>query len=153
MHPDELARLVDRELKRLPTPRAPETLLTRVMTAVQQRPSRTGAVGWWYRWPIAVRALSAAASVAVLAGLWWFWPAMQAQLAGALAGTTAARFGVVLDVFRQAAAISTALDALWRTVLQPLSSVLLPLVLLMWAACAALGAALGRVALGGATPS
>jgi hypothetical protein len=153
MHPDELARLVDRELKRLASPRAPETLLPRVMTAVQARPARTGAVGWWYRWPIPVRVLSAAASVAVLAGLLWFWPAMQAQLAAALAGTTAARFGVVLDVFRQAAAISTALDALWRTVLQPLSSVVLPLVLLMWAACAAFGAALGRVALGGATQS
>lgn len=153
MHPDELARLVDRELKRLASPRAPDTLLPRVMTAVQARPARTGAVGWWYRWPIPVRVLSAAASVAVLAGLLWFWPAMQAQLAAALAGTTAARFGVVLDVFRQAAAISTALDALWRTVLQPLSSVVLPLVLLMWAACAAFGAALGRVALGGATQS
>jgi hypothetical protein len=153
MHPDELARLVDRELKRLPSPRAPQTLLPRVMTAVQHRPAPTSAVGWWYRWPLAVRALSAAASVAVLAGLWWFWPAAQAQLAGALAGATAARFGVVFDAFRQAAAISTALDTLWRTVLQPLSSVLLPFVLLMWAACATFGAALGRVALGGATQS
>lgn len=153
MHPDELARLVDRELKRLPAPRAPETLLPRVMTAVRQLPARTGAIGWWYRWPVAVRALSAAASVAVLAGLWWFWPVLHAQAAGVLATSAGARFSVVLDVFRQASAISTALDALWRTVLQPLSWVLLPLVLLMWAACAAFGAALGRVALGGATHS
>ncbi len=153
MHPDELTRLVDRELKRLPSPRAPETLLPRVMTAVQVLPARAGAVGWWYRWPVAVRALAAAASVAVLAGLWWFWPAMQAQAVGVLADSTGERFGVVQDLFRQAAATSTALGALWRTVLQPLSWVLLPLVLLMWAACAAFGAALGRVALGGATQS
>ena len=89
----------------------------------------------------------------MLAGLWWFWPVLHAQAAGVLATSAGARFSVVLDVFRQASAISTALDALWRTVLQPLSWVLLPLVLLMWAACAAFGAALGRVALGGATHS
>jgi hypothetical protein len=153
MHPDELARLVDRELKRLPAPRAPETLLPRVMTAVRQLPSRTRAVGWWYRWPLAVRGLSAAASVAVLAGVVWVWPAMQAHLVAALADSTGTRLGGALDVVRQAAALSTALDVLWRTVLQPICWVLLPLVLLMWAACAAFGAALGRVALGGATQS
>jgi hypothetical protein len=152
MHPDELARLIDRELKRLPAPSAPETLLPRVMAAVRRRPVGAGTPGVWSRWPLAVRALTAAASLAVLAGLWWVGPFVRPAIAAALEGT-AVQFWWAMDVWQRATAMSTAVDVLWRTLVQPIGWVLLPLVLLMWFACAAFGAALDRVALGGATQS
>ena len=59
----------------------------------------------------------------------------------------------IVDAWRELGAVSTAAGVIWRTVVQPLGWVVLPLVLLMWVACATFGAALGRVALGGATQS
>jgi hypothetical protein len=153
MHPDDLARLVDRELKRLPAPRAPESLLPRVLTAVRARPARPALPGWWARWPVGVRALAAAAVVAVLAGASWWGPAVEARFVAALAESAVVRLLGLIDLWRQAEGVTTAAEAIWRLIVQPLSWLLLPLVLLMWFACAAFGAALDRVALGGATQS
>ena len=67
---DELEALVDRELRRLPLPRAPHTLLPRVMAAVEawaQRPWYTRA---WFAWPAGWRLVSlVAACAARLRGL------------------------------------------------------------------------------------
>ena len=61
----ELAAWVDRELKALPTLRAPETLVSRVMATLEQR----AALPWyrrsWQTWPVA---LQAAFMVVLLAG-------------------------------------------------------------------------------------
>jgi hypothetical protein len=152
MHPDELARLVDRELKRLPAPRAPRTLLPRVMTAVRARPV-SAVPGWWTRWPVAVRGVAAAVTLAVVAGAWWWSPMVEATFGAALAEGALTRVLGLFDLWRQVQAVTTATETIWRVVVQPVSWLLLPLVLLMWVGCVAFGAALGRVALGGATQS
>lgn len=153
MHPDELTRLVDRALRRLPAPRAPETLALRVMAAVRAVPSAAATSRSWMAWPIGWRVLSAAATIAILAGLSWAWPAAQAQLAPLVATVAEGPLFRLVDLWRQAEAMSTAAEVIWRTVVQPVGWVVLPLVLLMWVACATFGAALSRVALGGATHS
>ena len=153
MHPDELARLVDRELKRLPAPRAPGTLRLRVMAAVRDRAARPAVPGWWTRWPTTVRALAAAAAVAVLAGAWWWGPIVEPRFVAALAEGFGVRLLALLDLWRQAEAVTTGAETIWRVVVQPVVWLLLPFVLLMWMACVAFGAVLDRVALGGATQS
>ena len=100
-----------------------------------------------------VRALAAAASCAVLAAVSWFWPVLQAELLGALALGDGVRLDGPAEVWRQLSALTIAAEVLWRTLLYPISVVVLPLVLVMWMTCVVLGAALGRVALGGATQS
>ena len=46
----DLERLIDRELTALPEPRAPRTLLPRIMTAVHAARPRTS--GGWFTWPL-----------------------------------------------------------------------------------------------------
>ncbi len=152
MHPDELARLVDRELKRLPAPQAPATLLPRVMAAVRARAGEA-APRTWMAWPLAWRLGSAAAAAVLIAGLVWAWPVVQSQVFVQLAALAEGPLFRIVDAWRELGAVSTAAGVIWRTVVQPLGWVVLPLVLLMWVACATFGAALGRVALGGATQS
>ena len=151
MHPDELARLVDAELKRLPAPKAPETLRLRVMAAVRAVPPVTVPVGRPLGWSVLSRVAAAAAAVSLVGGLWWFWPVVQGQVFALVSAAAEGPLFRLVDVWRQAEALSTAVDVIWRVIFQPVGWVLLPLVLLMWIACATFGAALSRVALGGAT--
>ena len=155
MHPDELARLVDAELKRLPAPKAPETLRLRVMAAVRAVPPVTVVtpVGRRRGWPVFARVAAAAAGVSLVAGLWLLWPLMQGHVFAFASAVAEGPLFRLVDMWRQAEAISTAVDVIWRVIFQPIGWVLLPLVLLMWIACATFGAALSRVALGGATQS
>jgi hypothetical protein len=104
-------------------------------------------------WPAIVRATTAAAVITLLVGLWRLWPAAQAQLIALVSAIGWGPVGRLAGVFRDAEGVATAIDVLWRVVMQPLGWAMLPLVLLMWIACAMFGAALSRVALGGATQS
>jgi hypothetical protein len=131
MDPADLERLLDRELKQLRTPRAPATLLPRVLAATVHReaPAPRG----WQTWPMAWRVASiAAASVAVLA-LWflapWSSPRVSAVAEGAGQAATIAR--VFSDVF-----------------LQPIATYLLILAIALCLACAAVWTAF-ELALGG----
>jgi hypothetical protein len=153
MHPDELARLVDRELKRLPAPKAPDTLLPRVMAAVRALPSAAPTSRWWLNWPVAAQGVSAAIAIALVVGLWRLWPAAQAQLVALMSAVSWGPVGRLAAILRDAESLGTAIEVVWRVVMQPIGWVMLPVVLLMWIACAMFGAALSRVALGGATQS
>jgi hypothetical protein len=155
MHPDELARLVDAELKRLPAPRAPATLRRRVLAAVRAVPSTTvvTTVGRRRSWPLFARVGAAAAAVSLVGGLWLVWPLVQGHVFALASAAAEGPLFRLVDVWRQAEAISTAADVIWRVIFQPVGWALLPLVLLMWIACATFGAALSRVALGGAAQS
>jgi hypothetical protein len=120
----ELETLVDRELKRLPAPRAPHTLLPRVMAAVEalaQRPWYTRA---WFTWPAGWRVASIVPIVLLVYAAW---------------SVPAAPPAVV--------AATSASYALWDAVVQPLLPYILLVVLLMALACAAFGLALNYVLL------
>jgi len=153
MHPDELARLVDRELKQLPAPTAPETLRLRVMAAVRAVPPAAAPARRHLGWPVFARVASAAAALSLVGGLWLFWPTVQGQAFALASAAAEGPLFRLVDLWRQAGAISTAIEVIWRAIFQPVGWALLPLVLLMWIACATFGAALSRVALGGATQS
>lgn len=80
---DELAAFVDRELRRLPTPRAPETLLPRVLAAADAWARRPWYTRAWFAWPAAWRAASVAALALAVFGLWQLPPAPKSAVAAA----------------------------------------------------------------------
>jgi hypothetical protein len=136
MDPAELDRMLDQELRALPRPSAPRTLLPRVMAAAaaaaeQARPVETG----WSTWPRAWQAVSAAAVLICAAAAGWLIVAPPAPVANAAhaAGETVAVMRVI-----------------WDALLQPASAYLLVLGVAFAVACAAVWAAF-EAALGGAS--
>jgi hypothetical protein len=116
---DDLERLVHRELRALPPPRAPETLLPRVLAAVDAWSHRPWYARAWFTWPLGWQIASAAAVALVFYALWSL-PSAPPEVAAA---TSASR-------------------VVWRTLVQPLLTYVFVLVALMCVACAVFGAAL-----------
>jgi hypothetical protein len=134
MDPADLERLLDRELRHLPRPRAPHTLLPRVLAATAGAGASEAATGW-FTWPRAWQAASLAIVIVLAAGISWLVMAAPSRLTGVAdaAGKTAA----VMRMF-------------WDVGLQPVAAYLFVLGVALTLACAAAWAALG-VALGGAS--
>lgn len=114
---------IDRELKRLPLPHAPHTLLPRVLQAVE-RAARPWYSRAWFTWPSHWRLASVAAVALIAYGVWRLPPAP---------GSVVATAGTV--------------RVLWETLIQPLLPYLLVLMVLMGVACAAFGVVLNYVLL------
>jgi hypothetical protein len=94
----ELARLIHRELRQLPPPRAPRSLRPRVMAAVQQRP-RTP---WSWRL-VAALVLPPAAAIAI-------------ALAARAAASDVTSFWSLMEI---AGAISVLARVMWEALVQP----------------------------------
>jgi hypothetical protein len=128
----DLERIVDRELKRLPTPRAPRTLLPRVMAAV----TAPRALPWysrpWLSWPRALQGASAVVCAALAWGAWVLW----------------AEAPQLVQWINQMAAVSR---ALWNVLFGPIAFVVLGLTVIVALACAAAWTAVSRVTFGGAS--
>jgi hypothetical protein len=145
MDPANLERTIDRTLKQLPAPRAPETLLPRVMAAVRAWAERPWYARGWFAWPLGWQVAGIAALVAVAA----------AALAGLAVAHDAVRApwpAVAADAFGRAAAavagaqtMGAAARILWNVTIQPLLPYAFAIAVLMGAACGLLGAALTRV--------
>src|SRR6476620_7201219 len=123
---DELETLVDRELRRLPQPRAPHTLLPRVMAAVEAWAERPWYTRAWFTWPVGWRVASFA-PLALLAYALWTW-SQPAAPPTVVAATDASR-------------------VVWSALIEPLLPYILLVVLLMGVVCAAFGLALNYVLL------
>jgi len=123
---DELAALVDRELRRLPGPRAPHALLPRVMAAAEAWAGRPWYTRAWFAWPAGWRVLSIL-PLALLVYVVWSWslPPVPPTL---VAATDASR-------------------VVWSAIIEPLLPYILLVVLLMGVVCAAFGLALNYVLL------
>ena len=148
MRPDDLEALVDRELRRLPLPRAPRHLLPRVMAAVHAAADRPWYARPWFMWPVLSQIASIAALALVGAAAYLLLPAFQAMASNAVPGfvtTLAAR--TELFAYRVQVA-ATAFEVVWRTLLQPIGPYAFALVATMCLACGAFGAALNQVVLG-----
>ncbi|HET7619217.1 MAG TPA: hypothetical protein VFK20_11970 [Vicinamibacterales bacterium] len=121
---DDLEERIDRALRRLPPPRAPQTLLPRVMTAIQAWNERPWYARPWFAWPTVWRVLSV-----VLAGwlfyLGWRIPPPPAQVVAAAGATR----------------------VLWDLMIAPLLPYAVTVVLLMGLACVLFGLALNYVLL------
>jgi len=148
MNPADLERLVHGELKRLPTPQAPRTLLPRVLAAtVQRRPSPWYARPW-LTWPLASQAASVAAVGVVVTSVYLLaLPALSWQPGGVglPAGLTA-----LLETLSQASAL---VRVSWRLLLEPVAFAVMVAAVTLSLGCAALWSVLERVALGGASES
>ena len=130
MEPGDLEGLIDRELKRLPVPRAPRALLPRVMAAV----SAPRALPWysrpWLSWPVSLKAASAVAFVAAGLGFWRLWIAAPQ----------------IVQWANQMTAVSR---AFWNVLFGPIALVVLGLTVVVVLACAAAWTAVSRVTFSG----
>lgn len=134
MDSGDLDERLDRVLRELPRPRAPRTLVPRVLAATVDRPSTATATGW-LTWPLGWRIASVVALVALAAGAFMLLSAPPQAVSNA-AGT--------------ASEVATVARALWEVLLQPIATYLFVLGISLAFACA-LGWAALEVALGGAS--
>jgi hypothetical protein len=148
----ELERWADRRLRVLPVPRAPDTLLPRVMAAVRALAAKPWYTRTWFTWPLAGQLLSAGIVLSIVIGVWLVSPLLQTTVDSVMSRATQEILRPFAGVIDRADRWMMAARLVWR-LSQPIAAVLLVPVLLMFAACAAFGAALDRVALGGTTRS
>lgn len=80
---DDLTALVDRELRRLPAPRAPQSLLPRVLAAVDAWTRRPWYTRAWFSWPVGWQAASVAALALAVFAVWKLPPAPPPVVAAA----------------------------------------------------------------------
>ena len=153
MHPadsDDLAKQVDRALRALPTPRAPRTLVPRVMAAVEQ-----SLAPWysraWVTWPAVWQIVSAAALVLLVVGVARIGPAAEAVADGIGSRASVAMPASVVAFISWAGSFIDAGRILWRVIVEPVIGYVVLFVVVMCVACLAFGTALNRVALGGAS--
>jgi negative regulator of sigma E activity len=142
MHPADLETFVDTELRRLPLPRAPLTLLPRVLAAIQQWSRRPWYARAWFTWPLAGQIASAAALMLIVVA-----SAILIASAQAAVYEMAARLLIgVTPVAQRAEAAVNAARVVWRVLIEPLTVYAFVWVVLMCLACAAFGTALNHVA-------
>jgi hypothetical protein len=116
---DDLERRIHEELRRLPDPLAPGTLLPRVLAAVDAWANRPWYARAWFTWPLGWQIASVIAVALGIYGTWILPPLPASVVATTNAG------GVI-----------------WRTLIEPLLGYVIGLVVLMCLACAVFGAAL-----------
>jgi hypothetical protein len=145
MHPADLETLVGRELRQLPLPRAPQTLLPRVLAAVQAWGQRPWYERAWFSWPPGWQLASIAVLLLSVGGGAVLLPATIGAASAAAAALTEELLKNVAPVAQRAEAAANAAQVIWRALLQPLVTYAFALVVVMCVACAAFGAALNRV--------
>lgn len=134
MDPVDLDERLDRELSELPRPRAPRTLLPRVLAATVDAVPRAAASGWT-TWPLAWRVASIVLLIVSCAGI------------SMLASTPPQSVSHATQTARE---IVTVVRVIWELMLQPVATYLFVLGISVAFACALAWAAL-EAALGGAS--
>ena len=146
MDPADLERLVDRELRALPAPRAPRTLLPRILAAVDASVHRPWYSRAWLTWPAAWQAASVVLLLAAVGGGAMLLPSVQEAMK-ALTFVADVQ-GDVAETARDVEVATTAVRVLWNALLAPVVPYAFGLVLLMCAACAVFGTALNHLVFG-----
>jgi hypothetical protein len=145
---DDLDVVVGRALKELDAPRAPRTLLPRVMAAAAAREERQG-VRPWMQWPRSQQIATLAALVLFTAGVAWLVPNMELVMR-ASATWLASRQPALSGGLEGAASFLSVGQTLWQALVGPVLWYVVVWMVVMATACAAFGAALD-LALGGAS--
>lgn len=148
----DLETRIDRALKDLPEPKAPGTLLPAVMLAVRAAAVRPWYARPWTSWPGQWQAASATVFVLLVAGISVLFPVVQPGM-GISGGGFDTLMAPINAVFSRLDLVVTLIEILTRTLWQSVIGVGIAMVLIMLATTVAVGAALGRVALGGAKQS
>lgn len=152
--PDDPRDSLHRALKALPAPKAPPTLLPRVMAEAARRQRRERIVPW-FNWPAEWKWMSAAAVALLVAAASLVGPGLEALAGAAFANATGALEDRIVTAAPGTAAAAHLASIAWEMVLQPALGFVLMWMVVMCAACAAIGAAfsaaLGRAANGEAS--
>jgi len=143
-----LAEIVGSDLRQLPVPRAPHTLLPRVMAAVQEWARRPWYTRAWRTWPLGWQAASIAALVVLGISGVLFLPNAQAAVVRVASTYGAGVAGDFAGIAGRVELTRNAAATVWRAVVQPFAVYAVAFVALMWLACAAFGAALNHVIFG-----
>jgi hypothetical protein len=146
MDPADLERLVARELRALPAPRAPRTLLPRVLAAADAAARRPWYSRTWMTWPAAWQAASVLVLIAGVSAAALLLPGIGAAMSALtfvadVQGDVAARA-------RDVEVATTTVRVLWNALLAPVVPYAFGLVLLMCVACAVFGTALNHLVFG-----
>jgi hypothetical protein len=149
----ELERFVSRQLHALPAPRAPLTLLPRVLAAARAWSKRPWYTREWFAWPLGWQLGSIAMLMLTIVGGFGLVPAIQSFIADATPS-----FGPTfeIDLPRFAGGLHVSVNALrviWRALVQPFLPYAFVLIALMSAASATVAIALNRVIFGRALHS
>jgi hypothetical protein len=145
MHRGDLERVVHDELRRLPLPEAPPTLLPRVVAAVHAWTLRPWYERAWFTWPLGWQVISIAALVGLAGAAVVLFPSAEQALVEAIAARTAVVAATFRSLVGQTEAVVTAGRIVWRAVGEPLVPYAFGVVTLMCVACVALATALNRV--------
>jgi len=146
MHRADLEQAVHDELRRLPLPEAPSTLLPRVMAAVQAWTFRPWYQRAWFTWPLGWQVMSLAAFVGLAGAGVVIAPSAEQAFVAAMAARTSAATAALGSVLGHAEAAIAAGRIVWRALGEPLVPYAFTVVLLMCIACVAFGTVLNRVA-------
>jgi hypothetical protein len=149
MRDDELDRALDRSLAQLPAPRAPRTLLPRVMAAVAQ-PAAPWYARPWLSWHPGLQTVSLLGVLAAVSLVWMAWARPEAVFAQVSAFGPPQASTWASAVASRVSQITAVVSLLWDVVLGPIAIFVFAVALFVALACAAAWTAVSRVALGGA---
>lgn len=149
-HSDErqLAVRIDRELRRLPLPKAPPTLAPRVLAAIAARAHLPWWKKSWTHWPFGLRALFLGFLVAATAGLLYagsqFAPGESLAAAAERVGDY---FSLLTPVWQLLSALGIAFASMLRSGGQVLLWSVIATATVMYLTCVGLGTVFYRVAM------
>lgn len=149
MHPRELEQIVGGRLRRLPLPRAPETLLPRVLAAVQAWAQRPWYARAWFTWPAPLQLGSVIALVLLFLLTALILPAVQTMALGIFGGPVAAAATYLSAAWQGAAAATQTVRVLWRALAEPIAPYVFVVVVAMCLACGAFVTVISCVAIAG----
>lgn len=145
----DFERRVDRALKSLPPPAAPDTLMPRVMAAI----ARADRAPWysraWLAWPRAAQAASVIALAAIGFAVWWQLPVVSGWASGleSIGAPLSAGLSAALDWAATGVAVGR---AIWL-VAAPFVLYFVLIAVMTSLMVAAFWAVIDRLALGGAS--
>ena len=126
-------------------PRAPHTLLPRVLAAVQRWSRRPWYARAWLTWPLGRQVVSMLALLVLVVGSAVLLPSAWAAAGGAASPVAARVMSDVSGILQRVELTIHAVRVLWRALGEPLVAYAFALAALMCLACAAFGTALNRV--------
>ena len=155
MLPADHDPVVHRALTQLPFPRAPLTLLPRVLAAARAWAERPWYQRRWLTWPAQWQAASLITFVLVLAGAAVLLPRVGSLVQETAASVPLGRFtaaaAVAAQLGRSVREVGAAADAIgitWRVLALPVVVYGVALLMLMYAACTAFSSTLTRLSPG-----
>jgi hypothetical protein len=143
-----LAERIHRELRQLPGLKAPETLVARVLTAIESRAHQPWWKKSWVNWPSSMRLAFVVGVCALAGGFLYLGIQFSSEVpAGAVITKISASFGFLEPLWNLIAALGNALVLVLRAGGQLLFWVTVGFVATMYLTCVGLGTLCYRVVL------